>query len=51
MVRPSAWAVLRLMTRSNCRLFNWHVGGLRTLEDLVDEGGSPSPSFFTTRGI
>ena len=47
-VRPSAFAVLRLMTRSNLRrLLDGQVGGFGPLEDLVHDRwlhAGPDPS-------
>src|SRR5438132_793099 len=37
--RPSAFAVLRLITSELGRLLDRQVGGVRALEDLVDESG------------
>jgi hypothetical protein len=51
MVRPRAWAVLRLMTSSNCVGCYWQIGWRGALQDLIHVVGGASPHGRLARPI
>jgi len=50
-VKPSALAVLRLMTSSNFVAVRWEIAGLGALEDLVDVDGGMAELVGVVRAI